>query len=1377
MDGVTEKIVRDRAVKRPAKLSRRSSGSETEVGTERLDAQQLNAVITEKVRQLGAANKQERPGVGSPWENKDEQLGAADEVVVYDDTVASAREVTIMMEKERARRDRAVRFQKKRLESMTVACDDTHAEVALDVRVPLNSAVLDGLLQGVSKLKSRVFFDLEQQDCNEWRAVGSEIRLMEKPARFPVWVRHHWIGFEVDVEVTRVFDSAASEIVQRDVRRFTQRLGIAAPEFMLTPQQHRNSNECGIFVAMFLHARSKGIPIPQVPAKISLRCTHGPTTQALFVERALKELECARCGPQGRGSPMTNAEVRHVLQNVEVGTRLLHVFYIPSEPERELKWYGTVTGLPASSRPSAQKWRIEFDPYDEEDEEQPEEDFEWSTALGMLPAPRGEAVTLTVEVVARSQSFRCDGETLRDYALPPEPHDQRPTDEWPDATAENCPDQISGQLYADLRLLSYEEAERRSGSMLAWGALTQSVRRNHLNELSKLQQFIKSQQHKSAHLQVYLNLYIAKRRSEAKLSWSTVARLVGSLIGAFAALHYYANGGFHLSLVRWPMIRDLLTHATRLVAKHGSREPLAAKPKQVHRAIVKLVNDGQDGEAAALALCWYSAQRPCDVLLLKMDNIKVTLGERPLGEGFSGDKFVVKFREGKVVGRIEAYHIHMTVPNLFAATAINKWLEKRKRSSEGTLFRFTNGYRRTKFLTNMRKALKASNTDLELRSLRRGTLQMYNRAGIPEAALLTYSRHTSVPSLRRYLGWEAIETDEHRLLMSKASVLAPSGAGEPKENECNFCPADWIGIAKDGRLEIASDHPPPPPGLTSIDRSKYDLLAKPQSIIPVNNERMDELAKSCSEQVRQFYQEARTFRDDPSLYESIPSDTEVPVSKMVERQLEQSVGVRHSIPVTHDEVGKIKHTCRVFVVNEDEKVPPRARMVTHTELLNNVLNRWKWARRIRNTSRRQARQAVMKYPGCISLDFAGWFQQISVSEEVSWHFCFRIRGEWYRYVRQPTGASWSTDVAIAHTMVLVDKTPSMVDVSVCTDNVRFAADTREQTIEAAWVFVQRCRGVNAELNELDVHTATKEDVAQLYSTEGDDFFGEVSDYGNSTVACRPKHVRRLGQYVQAASKTGATNAVLFGLYAMLLYMSETLGDDLRERRGERLWFARRARDIAKENTKWDEPPTVPPPMRLLRSWASQLEKNLPAKVVPAPAVSDVIHIDACKEGFAAVVVPKHGNPWLLQHRWTGEEAKRLNVRRSTNSEPEAVARVSEILVANGRAGRHLYISDHEQFTYALQKGHSLSEENNERLRRLAPWSDVVYEPGRLSIADPFSRFKKSLLTSEDVDEAVARSRVYADACRRGAAYGIVGWGRSAPSRVFRETPTQRVPTP
>ena len=263
---------------------------------------------------------------------------------------------------------------------------------------------------------------------------------------------------------------------------------------------------------------------------------------------------------------------------------------------------------------------------------------------------------------------------------------------------------------------------------------------------------------------------------------------------------------------------------------------------------------------------------------------------------------------------------------------------------------------------------------------------------------------------------------------------------------------------------------------------------------------------------------------------------------------------------------------------------------------------------------------------------------------------------------------------------------------------------------------------------------------------------------------------RLAEYFAAAKEPGATNAVLFGLYAMLLYMSDTLGDDLRDRLKVRLWFARRARDIGKRNADWDSAPKVSPPWREITAWVAVLSLNRPAQLVRPPMISDVIHIDACGLGYAALVVPHEGKPYLLQQRWSPSEVKRLSLHRSVNSEPEAVIRVSEHLSAMGRGGRHLYVSDHEQFAKAVAKGHSLSSASNERLRRLAPWSVVVYEPGNLSIADPYSRFRAHALSDEDAKEAARRARVYAAACSRGNAYGIVGCGRSDPARVFQEHP-------
>ena len=1236
---------------------------------------------------------------------------------------------------------------------------------SMQIAVPLDSIMLDFLTDGVSALRSRLFYDLQHQSTAHWESVARQIAVLPRPVRFPVWVRHHWIAVEVSTEQTRVFDSAASQVVRNDMRRLADRLGLPQLSFENVPQQFRGSNECGLFAATFLLFLERGLKIPVSLKKISLSCCQGLLTQRSFYQRARESMGYDEKSPFGGEALLSPSEIRAILQDVEIGSRVRHTFRLPQDRKKTYTWFGTVTSIPATKRRSVWKWKVRFDPYDEDDPDY-EETLELQPLECYLPADPRDALSLSLEVVSRSASHVLHGFTMRDYAPPPEGDPAHLTDDWPAAEKRTCPDELSGQHFLDMGVLSYEAAQQKSGTLLAWGSLSQSVRRNHVSELNKLKGFIESHDMRHAHLQVYIDRYVAKRRHEGNLAWSTVSRLVGSLIGAFSNLTSYTLTGFHIALVRWPIVRDILTHATRLSAKEGSHEPMAASPAQVQRSLKKLVDDGHEGEAAAMALCWYSAQRPCDVLLLLLKNIKATHAQPGTGDD---DVYVLKFVEGKVVGRIAAYHVHVAVPasDELSRIILRKWMSQRRRSRSPTLFDFRNGYHRTKFLTLMRMALRSQNNALELRSLRRGTLQMLSRAGVSESDLLQYSRHTTVQALRRYLGWEVIEADEHRRIMSKASVLAPSAGSSPDTK--SFQPVDWIRIHADGSLDIATDHPPQPPTRKGLDRTKYQLLAKPETVIPINRTKFDAMAKSCSDRTRLFYDEAKTLRDDTAIYETVPDDTLAPVSTLQQRHVERSMEVMHTVPVKHNQRHLIKHMCRTFVTHEDEKVPPRDRMLVHTESLNTVIQHFPWRNKISSTTRRQARTAVLTHKGCISFDFAGWYQQIEVADAVSWHFCFKLGHKWYRYLRQPTGASWSADLATAHTLVLVDSTPPTVDVSVCIDNVRFAGSSYTDTVDAAWTFVQRCREVDAKLNDFDVYGATREDVARLFS-EKDDFFGEVADYRSSTIACRPKHVSRLREYEEAAMSDGASCSTLFGLYAMLLYMGETLGDDLRQRLKVRLYFARRARDIARRKEAWDEPPKIPPPKACLRRWVALMSKNRPGRLVRAPEITHVVHVDACSIGYAALVVPLVGKVRLVQHKWTDDERARLRLDRSVNSEPEAVARVSAML---NDGGRHLYVTDHEQFVNAMNKGYSLSKPNNDRLSRLAPWSEAVYEPGNESLADPYSRFLKTRLAASDAREAVHRARVYADACRRGDAFGVVGDGRSAPSRMYRvKTPTQ-----
>ena len=59
----------------------------------------------------------------------------------------------------------------------------------------------------------------------------------------------------------------------------------------------------------------------------------------------------------------------------------------------------------------------------------------------------------------------------------------------------------------------------------------------------------------------------------------------------------------------------------------------------------------------------------------------------------------------------------------------------------------------TNACNEIRNLLKAKNPEYNLLSLRKGGLQRMALRGLPYAAILEYSRHTTIDMLMRYLDW------------------------------------------------------------------------------------------------------------------------------------------------------------------------------------------------------------------------------------------------------------------------------------------------------------------------------------------------------------------------------------------------------------------------------------------------------------------------------------------------------------------------------------------------------------------------------------------------------------------------------------------------
>ena len=1249
--------------------------------------------------------------------------------------------------------------------------EDPVLDQRITLKTPLDSVTLNTLTREVAAIPSETFFRLNVSRTLNWNDVKdtlSELTDSVPVAWFAMWVQNHWVAVELSRTSLIIFDSARSDFVHNEIRRSTRRLELPQPVFPMVPQQFFNSDECGLFAAMYIHARVAGIEIPHCTRQLSLKTTLGESTPRKFIETSLKLLTKVAEAPVAGASPLSRVDIRNILQQTDVGARVEHTFRIAGDSSNKVhRWFGTVIEHTkgASSRPASMKWKIRFDHYDEVDDEDIDEYEFLPDSVSTFPMADDSVVTLGIRVLhSRSaESVSSPDGTIRDYSNPSSEFHPLEPGAWPRLDHQrSCPDRINGDDFLDLGLLSFSEVQRKAGRLLAWGALTQGVRRTHVNELLKLSEFVKKQPDRSVHMQVLIDMYVQKRRVDGDLAWSTVSRLVGTLIGAFASLDYYSTYGYHISLLKWPAIRDLLIHANRLLAKVGSREPVAATPRKVRRAIEKLNEQGHFAEAAALALCWYTAQRPCDVLLLRLGGVKV----------LDDDKFVIRFREGKVIGRIQAYHIHFRITNDDANTTVHKLLQDRQ--GHESLFEFSNGYRRTKFLTTIRTALREVDPDLELRSLRRGTLQMYAKAGVPEAALITYSRHTTIAALQNYFGWEAIETEHHRSMMNNAECLG----GSVHTLSTSSTDGDPCLRVTDDGVQWSHERTPPDPTHPVNGASDYNLLAKEQTRNPISVSAFNDMALQCSSEVRAFLAEASKFTQDPTMFDGVDCKITEPTAKLRHTLVQQSVDIGHAVLVPDADVGKIRGHVRFLGVDEHDKVPPRTRGLQHSPELNDAFNNYPWKHRLKNSTRRSQREAYLpqegRLLGSISLDCCGWFQQIPISDDVSWFFCFRSNGFWYRYLRLTTGSTWSTDVATAHTLVLTDGTPSSVIVDTATDNMRFVGEF-EETVDAAYRVVLRCRAVGAELNDIDVFSATRDQVAALWKTRDADWFGEVGDHDQRLIASRPKHVVKLNNFLRVSQLPRASHRTLFGLRVMCEYMSETQGVPLKNFGATLRWFARRSRELALKPALWDAPPTLRPPLVELKKWVLILSKNVPGRIVEAPPILTVIHMDACRFAYAAIIDCLTSDPFLLQVPWSDDDIANLNLRRSTNSEPEAAARISEELTRRGIPGRYLFVTDHDQFALATQRGHSLSESNNDRLQRLAPWTEMVYEPGQMSLADPYSRLKRVRLTPEDSAAARRRSLAYVSACTRGVrTYGIVGEGSDVPARLFRSLSAHNV---
>jgi hypothetical protein len=139
-----------------------------------------------------------------------------------------------------------------------------------DTRDCLSGPECDFLCDSAATMPADTFFRFYR---GELSALELRCMLQVRPGssiNFIVHVRHHWVATQLDHDAWRIFDSARSAPVCRDIADLANVLGLPPPTFVRCPQQRRATNECGLFASLYVLMLAAGVTIPDTNDFVSL---------------------------------------------------------------------------------------------------------------------------------------------------------------------------------------------------------------------------------------------------------------------------------------------------------------------------------------------------------------------------------------------------------------------------------------------------------------------------------------------------------------------------------------------------------------------------------------------------------------------------------------------------------------------------------------------------------------------------------------------------------------------------------------------------------------------------------------------------------------------------------------------------------------------------------------------------------------------------------------------------------------------------------------------------------------------------------------------------------------------------------------------------
>eukprot|EP00760_Papus_ankaliazontas_P016007 PhM_4_TR16751/c0_g1_i3/m.26827 len=825
-----------------------------------------------------------------------------------------------------------------------------------------------------------------------------------------------------------------------------------------------------------------------------------------------------------------------------------------------------------------------------------------------------------------------------------------------------------------------------------WAEMTPATRKAHIRWLQRLKAAppeLHRTQLSTAAVEVVLRM-----ANERQWSWPTISSSLSTLATAVKNVSLYTNSLHGSDLRTDPYYGAALRYAQKR-ARHSSINPKKCAPLTLDD-FQKLSKSLQGGPWVLLQLSWFFAGRVGDTRQIEPRNLH--FGSTDIGTQTIAAHAL--FTAGKGLHCWGPYTIHTRIPTTIA-TALREHITRF--SSSATVCT-------TQDQQVLSRAL-AELPDHSLRSIRKGSLTFLADCGVDDSALQLVSGHKRKDTLLRYLGWGQRSSEAERSALHRAQLVAAPTSTSMANSTAPVTAGShpmWAGFNsgfngdKRGRrvAEPPTLFPLQAPNAQSLgivqgendeDSSQWPLHAKDvPCLLDVGNSYRFVASADLREATRLGL---AWLRDDASYGISWPPlvEKQLPYASFTALEITTMLQVGKIRPLRPDEA--IRSGVRAFTVEQAAK--RRKRPIF--EPLNNACINREALPPLRYTSRSQRRDIISHAKFFLQFDFAGYYDQFPIHEDVQNCYVMRSRlpVTWdgashtlFALTRVPMGASWSAHTAQTLTWAILEPVLHDHRVRVVTmiDNVAIMSDEPEAFTSAVSIFLERCRLFGATLNDTDTLPSSPSEIlrqGRMTIEREETFLGEV--YTNGKVRNTSANVAKLGKAfarLQAALMDDTiivSRRHIAALIGLTNFLAHTVGVPPRDLFDIVRMYSR----VAAMPSCWDQPLKVTPHMVTTIGQAiGPLLANEPTTPPPLPSAPsynnkdyDVIAIvDASATGFGAFVLI-NGDIMEVKGGW------RTSIRHSAWAEPIGALEIVR-WIRSKSAGRIALVTDHS----ALAKG-------------------------------------------------------------------------------------------